>query len=276
MLLLLLLISAPGADTTLQVMSFNIRYDTPQDGEHNWKFRREEVAETVRMADIAGIQEALHGQMQELADLLPEYEFVGVGRDDGERAGEYSAIFYSRSRFAVLASGTFWLSEEPDVPGSRSWDAAITRIATWSRFEDLASRDTFFVFNTHFDHRGSEARKRSAALLLSRVEEMAGAVPAIVVGDFNAEPDSEVYRTLAGTRLVDARAATRTPPEGPAGTFTGFTDEPRRRLDYIFVDRAVRVEDFSTIARFAASDHLAVLARISGPGRLHGYAPMIR
>ena len=267
MLLLLLLFSAPGADTTLQVMSFNIRYDNPADGENNWMYRKEEVAGIVRMADIAGIQEALHTQMQVLTGLLPDYEFVGVGRDDGEQAGEYSAIFYRRSRFAALARGTFWLSEEPDVPGSRSWDAAITRIATWSQFADLASQDTFFVFNTHFDHRGREARVQSAALLLSRIEEIAGAAPVIVLGDFNAGPDTEVFRTLTSTRLDDARAASETPPEGPEGTFSGFSDESGRRLDYIFVDRAVNVAGFSTIARFKASDHLAVLARIDVPGR---------
>ena len=266
MLLLLLLLSTPGADTTLQVMSFNIRYDNPEDGENNWTHRKEEVAAIVRMADIAGIQEALHTQMQVLTGLLPDYEFVGVGRDDGEQAGEYSAIFYRGSRFAALAHGTFWLSEEPDVPGSKSWDAAITRIATWSRFADLASRDTFFVFNTHFDHRGREARERSATLLLSKIEEIAGAAPVIVLGDFNARPDSEVYRTLTSTRLVDARAASVAPPEGPEGTFSGFTEEARRRLDYIFVDRVISVAGFSTIARFKASDHLAVLARIDVPG----------
>ncbi len=257
-----LLFFAAGSDTTLKVMSFNIRYDNPADGEHNWQYRREEVAGIVSMADIAGVQEALHTQMQALVELLPDYEYVGVGRDDGKQAGEYAPIFYRSDRFASVRHGTFWLSEEPDVPGSKSWDAAITRIATWSEFADLASRDTFFVFNTHFDHRGREAREKSAALLLARIEEIAGAAPVIVLGDFNAVPESEVYRTMTATRLVDARPAALTPPEGPAGTFSGFTTEPRGRIDYVFVDRAVQVKAFTTLARFTASDHLAVLARI--------------
>ncbi len=257
-----------GTDTTLRVMTFNIRYDNPDDADNNWRFRKEEVAAIMRRADIVGVQEALLSQMQALGALLPEYASIGVGRDDGMAAGEFSAIFFLRRRYSVLNQGTFWLSEHPEEPGSRSWDAAITRIVTWGRFYDQVDSDTILVFNTHFDHRGREARRQSARLLLQKIEEIGGDGTAVVLGDFNTVPESEAYGVLISGRLADARTRSLKPPAGPTGTYTGFEGEPTRRIDYVFADSRIEVAEYAVIASMTASDHLAVVARLRPPGRV--------
>jgi len=160
----------------LHVMTFNIRYDTPADSLNAWPHRRDNAATQVLFHDIQllGVQEALHGQLEDLAARLPRFRYLGVGRDDGKQKGEYSAIFYDTTRLQPLQSATFWLSLTPEVPGSKSWDAAITRIVTCAKFKDRRNGRIFYAFNTHFDHIGKEARRRSAALLLQKVAAIAG------------------------------------------------------------------------------------------------------
>ncbi len=137
------------------------------------------------------MQEALHVQMNDLQKALPDFKYAGVGRTDGKQDGEYSAIFYNAKKLQLLESKTFWLSETPTVAGSKSWDAAITRIVTWAKFKDIESSKTFFVFNTHFDHIGKVARRESAKLLLKKINEIAGNSSVIITGDFNATPGDE-------------------------------------------------------------------------------------
>ncbi len=258
------------ADTTVRVMTFNIRYNNPNDGEHAWPHRKERVASVIRFheADIVGVQEALKGQIDELEALLPGYAWFGVGRDDGVAAGEFAPVFYRTDRFELIEQATFWLSETPDVPGSKSWDAAITRVVTWGRFRDLATAGEFFLFNTHFDHRGQQARTESARLMLEQINALAGQAPVVVTGDFNVVPATEAYQIMTG-KLADARDRSATPPHGPEGTFFGFTVEPdenQRRIDYIFVDPRVRVERYGVLADHwnghFPSDHLPVLAEV--------------
>ncbi len=166
-LALLLATAAPAlpADSLVRVVSYNIRYNNPGDGEHAWPLRADRVANLLRFynPDLFGLQEALQGQIDDLVARLPQYAWFGVGRDDGRSAGEGTPIFYRRDRFTLLDQGTFWLSETPEVPGSKSWDAAITRIATWGRFVDRTTGTRFLYLNTHFDHIGQTARERSAA-----------------------------------------------------------------------------------------------------------------
>jgi hypothetical protein len=149
-----------AAKVPIRVMSFNIRLNTPADSANAWPHRKEMVASMMRFhrADLTGVQEALKDQMDDLTKLLPEFGWMGVGRDDGKEAGEYSAIFYLKDRFAVLEQNTFWLSESPEKPGSMGWDAACVRIVTWAKFKDKRMGKAFYHFNTHFDHIGEKAR----------------------------------------------------------------------------------------------------------------------
>lgn len=260
---------ADSVQSSLRVMSYNIRYNNPDDGVNAWPHRKERVASVIRFhrADVAGLQEALEGQIRDLEKRLPGYSWLGVGRQGGEEGGEYNPIFYRTDRFDVLDHDTFWLSKTPDVPGSKSWDSALPRIVTWARFRDRTTGASFFHFNTHFDHRGEQARKESARILAQNMEEIAGAVPAVVTGDFNVEDDSEVYQILTES-LRDARLASKQPPHGPEATFFGFevVDRPGRRIDYVFTKNGVAVRRFGTLTdqlrgRYP-SDHLPVLAEV--------------
>jgi endonuclease/exonuclease/phosphatase family metal-dependent hydrolase len=258
----------------LQVMTFNIRYDTAADSLNAWPYRKDKVASQVLFHDVhlLGVQEALHGQLVDLKERLPRFTYIGVGRDDGMEKGEYAALFYDTTRLQALQSATFWLSLTPGVPGSRSWDAAITRIVTWARFRDRRNGKIFFAFNTHFDHIGKEARRESARLLLQKVADIAGKIPAIITGDFNATPDDEPIRVIADKtnplRLINAKEVSAAPHYGPTGTFNGFGPKERddQPIDYIFLKGPWKVKKHATLSqtwegRFA-SDHFAVVATI--------------
>ena len=254
-------------------MTFNIRYNNPDDGVHAWPHRKERVASVVRFheADLVGMQEALSEQIGDLEALLPEYAWIGVGRDDGVAAGEFSPIFYRKDRFELVEQATFWLSETPDSVGSQGWDAALPRIVTWGRFRDKATGGVFFLFNTHFDHRGEQARTESARLILSQIDALAGDALVVVTGDFNVEPTTEAYRVMTAG-LNDARQQSVTPPHGPAETYWGFTvetGEEGRQIDYIFVHPGVRVRHYGVLTDHwnghFPSDHLPVLAEIVLP-----------
>ena len=270
--------SQPAAAETppspLRVMSFNIRYDNPGDGEHRWANRRPLVASVVRFheVDLLGVQEALDHQVRQLAEDLPGMDWTGVGRDDGKAAGEYAAIFYNRERLEVRAHGTFWLSPTPEAAGSKGWDAALPRIATWARFRDRAGGGEFLAVNTHFDHRGEQARRESARLLVERATALADGLPVVITGDFNSEPDSQAYRTMAAA-LQDARSAAPGGPFGPEGTFGTFVPHagPAPRIDYIFLSEGVAARRSGTLsyqwAGRHASDHFPVYAEVVLPDR---------
>jgi endonuclease/exonuclease/phosphatase family metal-dependent hydrolase len=254
-------------------MTFNIRYDEPRDGENAWANRKRKVADVIRFhkADIVGVQEALLSQLRDLESLLPDFEWCGVGRADGKESGEYSAILYRKSRFQLIETKTFWLSENPDVPGSKGWDAALPRIVTWAKFKDRASRKTFFHFNTHFDHRGDRARTESASLILKKIQEIAGSAPFVLTGDLNVRENSDAYRTLkTGTsklRLSDTRYVSTNGHFGGNSTFSAFKElEPGMTIDHIFVREGTIVSEHGTLSDrwdgLWASDHLPVLTEI--------------
>jgi endonuclease/exonuclease/phosphatase family metal-dependent hydrolase len=262
----------------LRVMTFNIRYDEPRDKENAWPNRKELVASMIRFhhADLVGLQEALKRQIDDLQRLLPEYAWVGVGRDDGKVGGEFSAIFYRKSRFINLARATFWLSETPDVP-SKGWDAAYPRIVTWVKLKDNATGKTFFQFNTHFDHRGVRAREEGGRLLLQQIDKIAGRLPAVVTGDFNFKEDTVGYQILTGKNpakdsgshavLQDARYLSKGGHHGPTSTFNEFKSlVPDMKIDYVLIKGKVRVLQHGALSdtwngRFP-SDHLPVLAEV--------------
>lgn len=183
----------------VRAMTFNIRYGTAPDGEHEWRMRRALAFQAIRdfAPTVLGVQEALRFQLDEIGTELPRLAEIGVGRDDGRAAGEYSAILYDRHRLELMAHGTFWLSDTPEVPGSMSWGNRFVRIVTWGRFRDRATGRPFYVYNTHWDHESQPARERSAELLLARIRGREGAQdPVIVMGDFNAGEDNPAFQRL--------------------------------------------------------------------------------
>ena len=273
-LFLNILLAVSLSSQTLNVMSFNIRYNTSSDKENAWPNRKNKVAGQILFHDVhvVGVQEAQHDQMMDLKERLVRFKYVGVGRDDGKTAGEYSAIFYDTTRVKLLKTETFWLSETPTVPGSKSWDAAITRIVTWARFRDLKTKKQFFVFNTHFDHLGKKARAESARIILQKVKTLAGKLPVIVTGDFNTPPSDEPYQLIVEAnnkdRLTDSKTICATAHYGPTGTFNDFRTKERDNepIDYIFIKNKVKVLKHGTLSqtwegRFS-SDHFPVFATV--------------
>lgn len=284
MFLLLLLYSCTG-DTgeaqqpvSVRVMSYNIRYDNPDDGPNRWELRRERLANLVRLhqPDFAGMQEALHHQLEWLDGELPGMEWIGVGRSDGAESGEYSPIFYNSARFELVAGSdsTIWLSPTPGEAGSQGWDAALPRVVTFGTFRERESGRQIMVFNTHFDHRGDTARTESARLIVETVRKLAGEspeapVPVVVTGDFNATPDSEPYAIMTDGELRDAFSTSELQHVGPQFTYEGFevgNMENPRRIDYIFVNDAFTVRSHAILSTFRdrryPSDHLPVLSNL--------------
>ena len=259
---------ARKAPAPLRVATYNLRFNNASDGADAWPNRKELVKNLVRYHDfdVFGTQEGLRGQLDNLAEL-PAYAFVGHGRDDGQAAGEHSAIFYKKARLRLLATGDFWLSETPDRP-SLGWDATCcNRICTWARFKDLQDGQEFYFFSVHFDHQGVEARRQSGRLMVAKIKEIAGSASVVCVGDFNSTPDTEQIKTMQ-TLLGDAYQLAQRPAYGPVGTFNGFKlDAPLLdRIDYIFVSRGNTVLSYAVLTDSLRghypSDHFPVAAEV--------------
>lgn len=258
-----------GFSQSVKTMTYNLRYDTPNDGINQWSNRITKVNALLAKydPDLIGVQEALKHQIDDVIKGLPQYVSVGVGRDDGKEKGEYSAILYKKDRFEIVSQKTFWLSESPDVPGSKSWDAAITRIVTVIKFKDKKLGKEFYHLNTHFDHIGKEARKNSVLLLHKfLVTEVLSKshVPVLISGDFNSEPTEEPYQLMIAKNeltVFDSKPASST-----TGTFCGFEVGAItcRVIDYIFHSGDWKVEKYLVIqdndGKNYPSDHLPVLA----------------
>jgi endonuclease/exonuclease/phosphatase family metal-dependent hydrolase len=249
----------------IRVMSFNIRYGTAADGENHWDRRKELLADTITAfdPDLLGTQETLAFQRDYLAERLKGYTPFAAGRDDGKERGEMAAVFFRAARFEKLDGGHFWLSEKPDVAGSKSWDAALTRIATWLKLRDRRPGDgkgerVLWYFNTHFDHLGKRARGESARLLHDRIARLKDHPPVIVTGDFNDAEGSEAYTSLFAADdtgkplLIDTFRAAHPKQGSDEATFNFFRPGFRLgpRLDWIGCTRHWRVES-------AAIDHTA-------------------
>ena len=246
----------------LNVMSYNIRYDNPNDGPDAWPNRRADMVSYLRgrSPDIIGLQEALRRQLDFLAAGLPEYGEIGVGRDDGATAGEYAAILYRRDRFDVLDSGTFWFSDTPAVPGSRSWGNNVTRICTWAKLRDRRGGDSLWVYNVHLDHESQPSRERSVAALIQAI---GNRTPVIVTGDFNAGPANPAVRAMTAAGFEDSYPSR----DSLDGTFNGFRgDRAGAKIDFIFLRglaaRESRIERPVTSAGRQLSDHFPVIAVI--------------
>ncbi|SHM61301.1 Metal-dependent hydrolase, endonuclease/exonuclease/phosphatase family [Cyclobacterium lianum] len=255
----------------LTVATFNIRYDNPNDAPDTWENRKDIVANLILFHgfDIFGIQEGLFHQVNDLDKRLPNHRFVGVGRDDGGEKGEFSAIFYDHQQFQVLNSGTFWLAPETDHP-NKGWDAALPRICSWAKMVAIGSGEHFYVFNTHFDHRGVEARKQSARVILEKIREInTGSLPVILTGDFNVGQETETYeqlRTAEGMKDSFDAAETVYANNGTTNSFD-TSKSTDRIIDHIFVSEDIEVRKYGILTdtyhgRFP-SDHFPVMAVIS-------------
>ena len=254
----------PTPARELRVMTFNIRYGTAQDGEHSWPARRELVAERIRAAapDVLALQEALAFQLDELSEVLLGYEKIGQHREGGQ-GGEFSGL-YVREELVLLASGEFWFSETPEVPGSKSWDSSLPRMTAWVDVAWGAEQRSVRIYGTHYDHRGAEARRRSSELILAHA---AGSPRVIVMGDLNAVEAAAPVKSFldAGYRS----AVLELDPEVTRGTFSGFRDElgGNRRIDHVLFHGALGAEQAhilgGRVGELFPSDHDAVLASFS-------------
>lgn len=236
-LLLLLLLAATAFAQDVRVLTFNIRYSTIADGRDAWIFRREAVANLIAdNADIAGLQEVKPGQREWLAGRLPEFAVIGVGREPGDK-DEAVPILYRKDRFEAAASGTFWLSDKPEEPGSRSFGNTLPRICTWARLRDKMG-GTFTVFNVHLDHASPPARERGIALVLDRIAAREAGGPALLTGDFNSSVDDAPIKGIAARErpaLISTYTALGVPTEG---TFHAFTGKPNTgAIDFIFMEK---------------------------------------
>ena len=269
----------------LNVMSFNIRRGTARDGRNHWVFRRNRVQEILHhyRPDVLGLQEAMDFQISAIRTMLPGYEMVGVG-DMGGSEGLHNAIFYDATRFLLSENGTFWLSDTPDIPGSKGWGNIMRRTCSWARLIEKESRQAFYFYNTHLDHISLRSRKKSVVLLTQRIEARSYPDPFVLTGDFNAREKSAPIQYLKGKIHLRANVTGRVLNPNPlmdtfrvrhpnlhnAGTFHGFQRFFfRLKIDYIFVPPSVRVQDAQIITMRCKecypSDHFPLITSIAIP-----------
>jgi endonuclease/exonuclease/phosphatase family metal-dependent hydrolase len=264
LLFLILVVFCVSAQT--RVMTYNIRNSHAADGVNKWDKRKASLIALIRKVnpDILGTQEVLFDQLKDLKGALKQYAVFGVGRNNGKHAGEHSPVFYKIDKYDFIRGGNFWLSQTPAVAGSKSWDAAITRICSWVELKEKVTGKTVFVFNTHFDHRGKEARRKSAALLRQTIDSLAGNSEVIVTGDFNFTPDDSAYTVITDTKsykvpLVDSYTA-----GAPDYTDCGFavSNKDCNRIDYIFYSPAFAKSNYTLYTdnngTYYPSDHLTI------------------
>jgi endonuclease/exonuclease/phosphatase family metal-dependent hydrolase len=253
----------------VRMATYNMRYDNKGDSLNPWKDRLPVIVQMIQFHDfdVFGGQELLDNQVKGLQEKLTDYEYQGVGRDDGATQGEYSPVFYKKAKYKLLKKGTFWLSETPEKP-SKGWDAALPRVCSWVLLEERAGGRKFYVFNTHFDHRGEQARKQSALLILEQVKKMAGDTPVILCGDFNFDQNHESYTLIKSSpEFKDTYDLARIRMTHN-GTFNSFNiaSTTDRRIDHIFVTRDFEVKRYGILTdsyngKFP-SDHFPVMVEL--------------
>ena len=251
------------------VMTFNIRYDNPKDNQNWWEHRKSSVLKIFEFysPEFIGIQEGLNNQIKYIENNLIEYNYIGVGRDDGKKKGEYAAIFYKKNKLKLISSETYWLSETPEMV-SIGWDASMERIVTFGEFLNLKTQESLFIFNCHFDHRGEISRENSSKLILKLIKSKnIENKKIILMGDFNCLPNSKPIETLK-SKLKDSYDISVKEPYGPAGTSNGFDLDRliKNRIDYIFTKNIKVIEhriiDDRRDNNLFISDHLPVMAKI--------------
>jgi endonuclease/exonuclease/phosphatase family metal-dependent hydrolase len=253
----------------ITVGTFNIRFDNPRDSGNLWVNRAPVVSNLIRFHgfDVLGIQEGLKNQLDDMSAALPEYGRYGKGRDDGKDGGEHSAIFYKKSRFKLLKSGDFWLSETPEVPG-KGWDATCcNRICSWVFLQDIKTKKQFYAFNVHYDHQGVVARRESSKLILKQIAKIAAGAPVLLTGDLNGGRDSEWYQELATSKLLTDTYTKVKFPYANNSSFNSFrTPRGKEVIDHIFMTDSFTVNKWGILTdtyygKFP-SDHFPVLAEV--------------
>lgn len=251
---------------TLNVASYNVRTHTPKDYEHGdgWTQRVDYLCDVIRFSDfdIFGAQEVRYEQLTDMLARLDGYAYIGAGRDDGKRKGEFSPIFYKKERFKLLDSGTFWLSETPDRP-SKGWDAKYPRICSWGVFKDKELHRKFWFFNLHMDHKGIEARRESARLIVNHIKECCGKdANVILTGDFNVAQDNEIFRIFADCGFLKDSYEVAEFRFAPTGTFNSFkpTNYTTRRIDHIWVSNNIDVARYGILTYHYWSDESGAAA----------------
>lgn len=253
----------------LKVMTYNIRLDYTAKNSNTWDERKEKVFGQIKsnQIDVFGIQEGMPNQIVHFKEAFPKYTMVGVGRDDGANQGEYSSVFFKSDRFELLEGNTFWLSLTPEIP-SKGWDAALNRVCSYVHLKDKKTAKTFWVFNTHFDHMGEEARQQSVLLILEKIKTLTNPDEVcILMGDFNLNEDHPSIHLLQ-EKLQDARLRARKIIGKTQFTFNNFdTLQPAtQRIDYIFVQPSIRIKSFETLVekfgKSYPSDHFPIIATL--------------
>lgn len=250
-LLLLGCLSTMQAESMV-VATYNLRNANRGDSiaGNGWGQRYPYIAQLIQFHgfDIFGTQEGKYHQLEDLKNAMPQYDYIGVGRDDGKQAGEYSAIFYRTDKLEVLEQGNFWLSTETDHP-NKGWDAALPRICTWGKFKDKKSGFTFLFFNLHMDHIGIQARAESAKLILKKVKEFPEKLPAILTGDFNVDQNNESYLLLDNSGLMRDSYQTAEFRYAPNGTFNDFYTDRKTdsRIDHLFLTKEFKVKKYGIL-----------------------------
>lgn len=270
-------LAARSEEVPLKILTFNLRYINSGDlGNRTWTARRDQVAKVIRenQPDVIGLQEAFRSMLDDLAGRVPGYQEIGVGREDGKTKGEYAAILVRTERIKVLESGTFWLSDTPDVPNSMTWKNRVTRVCTWARLLDQANDRQFCHFNSHLDHESQEAREKGVELILQRIGTSLNGLPFVITGDFNADESNGAIVKIKESPLHPVDAWRQLHPDIPlneSGTMSNFTGEiDSGRIDYIFVPREAKILG-SEILRghergIFPSDHYPVRATVQfGP-----------
>ncbi len=252
--------------TDFALLSYNLRRDTRSDGPNRWRHRRDRVAAALRGADLAGLQEARWPMLRDLTFGAPRHRWVGVGRSDGRREGEFVPVLWRADRFELSDHGHFWLSSRPDVPGSKDHERAVVRMATWARVVERGTGQPVFVLNTHLDHRVTAAQVDGATQIRTALDDLVGDEPVVVTGDLNARPEDEAYAVLTGgghrVALRDAWVEAAD-PDALDTTYNGFeAPRPGMRIDVVLLSphwtvRRYRVDVATERGRFA-SDHLPV------------------
>ena len=240
-------------DNSIIAATHNLRYANASDSAdgNGWGKRYPYVAKNVKdnNFEIFGTQEGLYYQLEDLKGQLPGFEYIGVGRTDGDKAGEFAALFYKPERFELLDNGNFWLSENTEKP-NKGWDAALPRICTWGMFKDKKSGKEFYFFNLHMDHIGTVARAESAKLVVKKIKELPAGSTAIVTGDFNVDQNSEPYVTLNNSGVLKDSYTVAKSVNNPKGhTFNGYKLDKvsDSRIDHLFVTPNVEVGDYKVI-----------------------------
>ncbi|MFD0792596.1 endonuclease/exonuclease/phosphatase family protein [Mucilaginibacter litoreus] len=256
----------------LNIGTYNLRNANKGDSTagNGWGQRFPWAAKLIRFQDfdVFGTQELKYHQITDLTDSLPGYKWVGIGRDDGKKAGEFSAIFYKADRFKLVRTGDFWMSTVTDKP-NKGWDAVLPRICTWAQFKEIKTGFTFYFFNLHMDHIGVIARRESAKLVLQKIKEMAGNTPTILTGDFNVDQTSDSYAVINNSGVLKDTYVLSPIKLDPSNSFNDFNanTDGDKRIDHIFVTKDFKVTRYGILTNTyhgrVPSDHYPVEAVLS-------------